>query len=263
MNRNKGFFVPIAVISAAILASSVQAQNQGGDQSGTIPATGGMGGAGIGIGPMGKIYLLNNEKLQQELDLSDEQKTKVTMAVGEASNAFSTAMKNSFSSLPRNISPQERTNRMEKLIKSNQDKFQDIFLKKLEKILLPKQFDRLKQIYLQKQGPMALSEPEVIKALNVSKEQQDKIQHLYDDFQIKLREATMVQGDGLVKFGGNNLTKMTKELDDKLLDILTADQRAELEKMKGEKADIGYSSFKMEGSSKDGPGRLGGSGGGN
>ncbi|MGD0517182.1 MAG: hypothetical protein ABSA26_06560 [Thermoguttaceae bacterium] len=248
MNRKKGLFILIGFISAEILASAAHAQNQGGPNNlpgpgnGGMGGGGGMGGMGIGLGPMGKISLLNNEKLQQELDLSDDQKTKVAEAVGEASNAISTGMRKSFSSSPRNISPQEHADIREKLIKNNQDKF----LKKLEKILLPKQFDRLKQIYLQRQGPMALSEPDVIKALNVNKEQQDKMQVLYDDFQIKLREATVVQGDGLVKFGGHKLDKMTKELDDNLLDILTADQRSEFEKMKGPKADVGSSSFKME-----------------
>jgi hypothetical protein len=213
-------------------------------------------GAGIGLGPMGKIYLLNNEKLQHELDLTDDQKTKVAEAVSEASSAISTGMQKSLSSSPRNINPRQVAEIREKLIKSNQEKF----LKKLEKILLPKQFDRLKQIYLQQQGAMALSEPDVIKALKISKEQQDKIRVLYDDFQIKMREATVVQADGMVKFGGNNLKKQTKELDDKLLDILTADQRAELEKLKGAKADIGHSSSKMESSSRDVQGRPGSGG---
>ena len=224
MCRKYRLLILIGFTAAAFLASAVQAQNQGGPNIIPGSGNGGMGRAGIGLGPMGKVYLLNNERLQQELDLTDEQKTKVAEAVGEASNGVSAAMKNSFSSLPRNISPQERTNRMEKLIKSNQNKFQDKFLKKMEKILLPKQFDRLKQIYIQQQGAMALSEPDVIKALNVSKDQQDKIQVLYDDFQNNLRDATVVQGEGLVKFGGNNLKKMTKELDDNLLAILTADQ---------------------------------------
>jgi hypothetical protein len=262
MYRKYGFLMLIGFISAAILASAAHAQNQGGPNNLPGPGNGGMGGGGmgwmgIGLGPMGKISLLNNEKLQQELDLSDDQKTKVAEAVGEASNAISTGMRKSFSSSPRNISPQERADIREKLIKNNQDKF----LKKLEKILLPKQFDRLKQIYLQRQGPMALSDPEVIKALNVSKEQQDKMQVLYDDLQIKLREATVVQGDGLVKFGGHNLDKMTKELDDNLLNILTSDQRDQLEKMKGAKVDIGSSSFSIRGGGyRDAQGGYGGGG---
>jgi len=63
----------------------------------------------------------------------------------------------------------------------------------------------------------------------------------------------------MAKIDGN----MTRELDDNLLDILTADQRAGLEKMKGAKADIGSSSSKMESSSKDVQGRPGGGSGGN
>ena len=246
MYRKHSLLISIGFAAAAFLTSVAHAQIQGGPNNAGVPASGGMGRAGIGLGPMGKIYLLNNEKLQQELDLTDEQKAKVAEAVGEASVAISTAMKKNFTSLPRNIGPDERTNKIEQSIKSNQDKSQDKFLKKLEKILLPKQWDRLKQIYLQQQGAMALSEPDVIKTLNVSREQQDRIQVLYDDFRMKLKDATVAQGDGLVKLGGDKLKKMSKELDDNLLDVLSADQRAELEKMKGPKADIGFSSSKME-----------------
>jgi len=50
----------------------------------------------------------------------------------------------------------------------------------------------------------------------------------------------------MAKIDGN----MTRELDDNLLDILTADQRAGLEKMKGAKADIGSSSSKWKAAAK-------------
>ncbi len=52
--------------------------------------------------------------------------------------------------------------------------------------------------------------------------------------------------------GSQNLSreewkKMAQELDVKLLDILTSDQSAQLEKMKGAKVDIGSSSFSLGG----------------
>ncbi len=104
---------------------------------------------------MGLRALLNNEKVQKELQLVDDQKTKVAEAVKESSKELSTALRDSFSSLPRDLSPEKRQTKMLELMKNNQDKL----LKKIGKILLPKQFERLKELQIQSQGPMALSEP--------------------------------------------------------------------------------------------------------
>ena len=89
MYRKHVLLISIGFVAVAILASEVHAQNQGGPNNAAgqgnvgMVGSGGMGRMGIGLGPMGKIYLLNNEKLQQELELTDEQKTQVAEAVGE------------------------------------------------------------------------------------------------------------------------------------------------------------------------------------
>jgi hypothetical protein len=194
------------------------------------------------------------------LNLTDEQQAKVAVAVGEAANAISNDVKNGFKALSRGAGPRDPGSIMPKAAKSNQDKL----LKKLDKILQPGQFNRLKQIHMQVDGPMAFFDPEVARALKITPEQKDNMKALIDDFQNTARQNTTGYqnpnaGGAAMKLDG----KLTNELIKQLYDVLTKDQLAEFEKMKGPKADIGHSSFKMESSSKDVQGRPGGGEGGN
>jgi hypothetical protein len=256
MYLKHGLLMFMCFVAAAVLTSVVLAQNQGGSQSANMPMSAGGGmNAGIGVGPMGYISLLNNDKVLKALDLTDQQQAKVAAAVGEAANAVSGDMKNSFRAPPRGINPQEHGNLVSKIMKNSQDKL----LKKLDKILQPEQISRLKQIHMQADGSMALFDPEVVKALKITPEQQDKMTALLDDFQnAMIQKSTGYQtpnsGGGMAKIDGN----MTKELGKQLNDVLTEDQRAEFEKLKGPKADLGHSSFKMKNSSKDESGSGGG-----
>ena len=64
----------------------------------------------------------------------------------------------------QDLSQEERQAKMQAM--------QEDMLKKLGEILLPKQLERLKQIQLQVEGAMALSNPDVVKALNITDDQQ-------------------------------------------------------------------------------------------
>ena len=179
---------------------------------------------GMGIGPMGKIHFLDNEKVQKELELTDEQKTKVAQAVKESS----AAMGNNIPRLARqNLGPGEMQAKMLESMKKSQDQF----LAKIGKILLPKQLERLKQIYLQAEDSKALMNPDVIKALKITGEQQAKIKSIIDEAENKIREEIASSG----------MIKSPKDLNRKLLDVLTAEQRAEFENLKGAKFDSGSS----------------------
>jgi Spy/CpxP family protein refolding chaperone len=242
MARKYGLLVLIGFLGAALIAAEAYAQPQGGGRGGR---GGGMGGGGMQL-----LTLALNDKVQKELEIVDDQKTKLT----ELSTEQRTAMRDVFSN--QDLSQEDRQTKMRDL----QDKFQ----KKLADILLPKQLDRLKQIQLQAEGAMALSNPDVVKALNLTTEQQDKMKTLRDDAQAKRRDA--LQGLS----GQERMTKMqemNKELGDKLLAILTPDQVAQFDKMKGPKVDIDFSTIMGRGGrggrGVGGGGGAGGGGGGN
>jgi delta 1-pyrroline-5-carboxylate dehydrogenase len=230
MARKYGLLVLIGFLGAALLASEAYAQPQGG----------GRGGRGPGGGPMMLLTLVQNAQVQKELEVVDDQKTKLT----DLAASQRTAMQDFFQSA-QDLSQEERQAKMQKM---GED-----MLKKLGEILLPKQIDRLKQIQLQAEGPVALStNAELAKALNITDDQKAKMKTLSDEAATKRQDA--LQGLS----GAERRTKMqemNKELGEKLLAVLTPDQVAQFEKMKGAKVDIDFSTLR-------GRGGLGGAGGG-
>jgi hypothetical protein len=288
MHRKYSLLVLIGLLGAALLASEVQAQNQGGPRGARRPATGmmgggGGGGGGIRFGDSNLLILLQNDKVQKDLQLVDEQKTKLK----EAYDVEMTAEQERFSSL-QGLSGDEQRTKLRELEKQNKDKTQ----KKLGEILLPHQIERLKQINLQTEGPMALSNPDIIKALNITSEQQDKMKALRRDeypSNMSMSMSSMANEsseESQARITQNNMSvsmrrmpnesreefqarvtqihkKMLitrlKERGDKLLDILTQDQRDQFEKMKGAKIDIDISTL-IGPYGRGGPGGPGGGG---
>ncbi|MGA2060284.1 MAG: hypothetical protein ABSG67_07360 [Thermoguttaceae bacterium] len=241
--RRKYTLVTLIGCCAAILpAAEIRAQNQGSLRGRMIMPASGMPGKMIRVS-MGIISILNNEKVQKELELSDEQKTKVAEAVKESS----AAMDDSLSSLTPGPTPQEMQTKIAELVKKSQDKL----MEKLGQILQPKQLQRLKEIQLQVEGPMALLSPDVIKALDITEEQQKEMKTLNDVYQKTLKESAPVvismQGSNPdeIKAKINEMQeiprKMKQTYGDFLLKVLTQDQRDKFEKMQGAKTDIDLS----------------------
>jgi delta 1-pyrroline-5-carboxylate dehydrogenase len=233
MARKYGLLILIGFLGAALLASEVQAQPQGGGRGGR-----GMGGMGPGGGGgMMLLTLVQNDKVQKELEIVADQKTKLTALATEQS----TAMRDLFASM-QDLSPEERQTKMQK----NQDEL----MKKLGEILLPKQLERLKEIQLQAEGAMALLTPDVSKALKITEDQQVKMR----EAQSSMRDAMSGLRDLSREERQTKMTALRKEISDKMLAVLTPDQVAQYEKMKGAKVDIDFSTLM-------GPGGRGGRGG--
>jgi hypothetical protein len=247
MRKNHVFSVMIVLLSATLPVSDVQAQNQGAARPGG--GSGMMSMGGMGIGPMGLIHLMDNEKVLKELELTDDQKTKVAEAVKESS---ATHVNNIPALSRQHLGPQEMQAKMMEAMKINQDKF----MKKMGKILLPQQFERLKQIHMQAEGTSALLTADVIKALNITNEQQKEMKTLNDEFMDKLTNATQYnevwqtsenlqagagQGSGyrtLTPESREMQMNLQKQREEALLQILTQDQRDQFEKLKGAKLDL-------------------------
>ncbi len=66
---------------------------------------------------------------------------------------------------------------------------------KLNEVLDKSQQKRLHEIAIQIAGPRALEDPDVVKTLNITKDQQDKIKKLGQDNREKLRELFTGGGD--------------------------------------------------------------------
>jgi len=236
MARKYGLLILCGFLAAALLASEAQAQPGGGRRGGRGPG-GMMAGAG------GLLTLAENAQVQKELEIVDDQKTKLADLAAQQQTAMQDL---------RNLSQEERQAKMPKI--------QEDSLKKLGEILLPKQLERLKQIQLQVQGADALSNEDVVKALNITDDQKAKMKTISDEAAAKLQDA-LANLNGPERF--TKMQELNKGLLGKLLAVLTPDQVAKFDTMKGPKLDIDPATL-MRGNrgARGGGGRRGGGGGG-
>jgi Spy/CpxP family protein refolding chaperone len=219
-----------AALAVVALCTAAQAQRGPGGRG---PGRGGPGfGFGGGDASLSMMYgmLLNSPKVQKELDLIDDQTAKIK----EANDKTRKAMSDLWSGM-RDLSPEDRQAKMEEIGKKMQALGEEA-KKTIETTLLPNQLARLKGIAIQVAGVRALSDKGVQKDLKFSDDQTAKIKSIGEDFGKKMREAFTPGGDWQEM--RTKMDELRKENEKQLLDVLNADQKAALEKMKGAKLDI-------------------------
>lgn len=205
---------------AGVLACSlvgVASAQPGGGQGGR--GGGGFGGGGFGGGRGGSslLSLADNEAVQKELSVSDDAKA----AVKKVNEAYREEL-------------QKATEEATKAVNSK-------MAPQVKEALTAEQFKRLQEIRVQALGSQAYTDAEVVKALGLKKEQQDKIAEIGKDYTAKLREAFQPGGGG----GGGDRTdmrakmeEMGKARDAQISEVLTKDQQAKLKELKGKEFDL-------------------------
>jgi Spy/CpxP family protein refolding chaperone len=154
--------------------------------------------------------------------LTDDQKDSIAKLQDKARETFSQL---------QGLSDEERQAKFQE-IRKDQDE-------KIGSILDAKQKDRLKEIVLQQTGAFALIDKDVAEALKLTDDQVNKIKELADGFQKEMREAAQSARNGGDASGAREtFTKIRKEGQEKLLAVLTDEQKAKFEKMKGAKIDL-------------------------
>jgi Spy/CpxP family protein refolding chaperone len=238
-----------------ILLSALPATAQ--QQEGQRPRGGFGGGGGRGFG-FSETTLLGNEQVQKELEISADQTAKITK-IREESRAQFAPFPEGFRDLPE----AERTAKMTEMRTKNEAAMKEI-RGKINEVLLPDQRERLKELAIQAQGTGALFNPETAEALKLTDEQKKKLETIREESAAKMREL-FSGGRGQ---GGPNeeartkMAEIRKESGDKSLAVLTTEQAAQFEKMKGEKSSIDFT--QMRGGPGGGRGgRPGGNGGAN
>lgn len=166
------------------------------------------GGFGGGFGG-GMLNLLRQKSVQDELKLSEEQTKKI--------QELSEKQRESFQGL-RDLSQEERRTKMEELGKANQ--------KAISEILKPEQMKRARQISLQQPG--ALANPEVAKTLNITDEQKEKMR------EIQTKAGEELRGLRGQEDAAKKIQEIRKATNEKVMGILTAEQKAKLKEMQGE-----------------------------
>jgi hypothetical protein len=126
--------------------------------------------------------------------------------------------------------------------------------KKVEALLTPEQLARLRGIYLQIGGTAALTDPEIVKELKLSDDTVKQLKTISEEIGKKRREVFQKMRDASdeerTKLREES-DKLRKEADEESLAQLSPEQKAQVEKMKGDKFELDRSAF----------GRGGGGGG--
>ncbi|MCC7087058.1 MAG: hypothetical protein IT427_18820 [Pirellulales bacterium] len=198
--------VPTLAFAVALLVftSTSMAQNQ---ERGRERGQGGRFGMGMGTG---STQLLQNEKVQKELELTGDQVDQLKKIADEAP---------SFRDF-QDLSREEITKKREET------------QKKVDEVLLPHQKDRLKELQIQLSGSRALLQDDVAEKLNLSSEQKEKLREV-----LSFRRGQN-RGQGGERPNREDFAKRMEEQNQKAMDVLTAEQKDQFEKMKGKKADI-------------------------
>jgi Spy/CpxP family protein refolding chaperone len=209
MNRALRSFSVASFVCVAILANSGETFAQGG---------GFRGGFGGGGGVLGLLY---RDDVRQDLQLVDEQQEKVDSLAEEIRTELQDEMREMFRGM-QDLSDEERQQQFEK-IRSRMEEVNANAEKRLKKVLLPHQFDRLKQIdvqmRVQQQGAGALTSGALAETLDLTDSQRKRLEERAAEVEQELQEK---------------ISQLRIEARKKLLDVLTGEQRAKLESLMGD-----------------------------
>lgn len=108
----------------------------------------------------------------------------------------------------------------------------DAALREVAAVLTPKQRERFEQIMLWVAGPVAMARPEVARRVGLTQEQSQKIAQMVRDFVQSVApraDANPPDRQALRE----RIQKARGELDAKILELLTAEQRAAWDRLRG------------------------------
>ncbi len=191
-----------------LMASTAPAQERG-------QGRGGAGGFGLGGFGGSKVGLVQNEQVQQELKLTDEQKSKVDEIAARVREAGPQRGQGGGEANREQL--RERMQAMSRVVAEEE--------KKLDEVLDEQQKKRLDQISLQVTGVRALMRDEVASKLELSDEQKEKVQ-------AALRAQ---RGQG----GGDRpdpaaFRERREQLEQQVMAVLSDEQKQKWEELKGE-----------------------------
>jgi Spy/CpxP family protein refolding chaperone len=246
-----------AVLAGLMLAPALSyAQGPGGGRG-----RGGFGG-GFGRGGSSISGLLRMEEVQKEISVTDEQKAALEKASEERRAQFAQGGGVNFGEL-QNLPEEERNKRMEEFRKTMEES-QKKSDEQIKAILKPEQIARLNQLRVQQEGLGALNREEVQKELGLSEEQVGKIKAATE---ARNARGSAPAGVNFQDLSEDDLRKMreerearVKKYDEEMKAVLTADQTAAFEKMKG--AEFKFPAGGGFGGPGGGRGGRGGPGGG-
>ena len=169
------------------------------------------------MGRMSLVVLAGQESVQAELKLTDAQKKQLADLQDEAERTRP--------EFPQGGPPSEEF--FETMRKRNAEMDE-----KVGKAIDEPQLKRLKEIRLQNAGAAGLLDEEVAKTLNITDEQKSKVQEIQQSSFEAMRQARE-QNQGAPEAMIEQMTKLRKEIREKALALLTAEQRKKYDELAG------------------------------
>jgi Spy/CpxP family protein refolding chaperone len=255
------FAVLFALAAMAVSHSSTLAVAQPPGGGGGGGRGGFRGGPGGFFGGGGTLGLIQQQEVQREVELTEDQEAELQTLQESVGQEIREEMRSMFEGM-RDLSDEERDARRDEI----RLKFEEITKNaetKMQSVLLPHQFERLKQIDLQSRlqrgGAAALTQGELADTLGLSESQREQLQEKTDEVQKDL-EAKI----GQLRIDARN----------QVLEVLTTEQRAKLQSMMGSDFALSEPQFGPQGGrggrfgaggrgGRGGRGGQGGNGGGN
>jgi len=171
----------------------------------------------------GLTYLAREKSTQKELMMSVKQADAVQKLIVDLNDKY----KDDFAKV-KELKPAERYKKESELAKTAAEEAN----KGLADLLGADQFKRLKQLHVQRRGPYAFSETEVIAALQLTKDQQKKLRDMEADYAKALLEVNKLTD---LEERGKKMTTAIKEAMDKAMGILNDEQKKTWKDLTGER----------------------------
>ena len=233
-SRIAALIAGLAIVLAVSPMALAQPPEGGRGRGGRGPG-GGMGGPGV----MSSVDLVGIEPVQAVLKLSDEQKTKITEITEKLREDR------------RELRQASEFNREE------MDKLNSAAAAKVAEVLDADQQKRLVGILAQISLGAALNEPSVVKELNITDDQKKKLAEVADENRQSMRGLRDLSPDERRE----KMDSLRTEAENRIKAVLTSDQQAQLEQLKGEKFEVDMSRLFGRGGpggrGEGGPGRGG------
>lgn len=224
----------IAVLAVPAWAQRGRPQGPGG------PGFGFFGGPGGG----GRLFLIANPAVQEELKLTEEQKQLLQDLRND--------LRQKMASLREIEDRQQRFQRMREITQEAQEL--------LDAILEPNQKTRLEQIELQLQGPRALLRRDVAEKLGLTEEQRSKIREIFESLRPDFSRIREMSPEERRQFF-QSMRERAEKAQQEALAVLTPEQKEKWEKMLGAPFDVSRLRPRFPGRRPGGPdGRPGGPG---
>ncbi|MGB4729022.1 MAG: hypothetical protein WBH86_16585 [Thermogutta sp.] len=229
--------VTVVGMAFALVAGTAMAQPPGGP--------GGPGGRGPGMfmmgpgGGVGYAQLLRIEKVQKEIDMTDDQKAEVEKILEKSRERMRELFQGG---------GQDREAARQRFQQAQQET-----QKAIEGVLLPNQVKRLKEIRLQVIGiGAAMMDQEVRKELGVTEEQAQKIRDAVQKVMEELRGQRQQGERPSPEQMRERMQQMQQKMEEAVMSQLTEEQKNKWKSMIGEKFELDRS--ELFGGFRGGPG---------